>query len=241
MTSDGVSFNLTAFSDRLFAEGRLLSLAGKIKLARELHSLHADLAMAIESLDVLVATPIKSEDFRTVVTEFALLNNAIILYARATKVKSDERGGYDLRSRFTDQEKLAHKELIDLRDKAIAHFGSGGTYSGEWQAELVVLQTKGTATKPGIITRRQMIDRKLLERVRKQVCAAYNMMGFLSVEMLEKITEELNNVAANDPNFLEELRQHPLNLSLFMTSADAVESALSQFEGGYVRGIVRHG
>ena len=244
MTSDTATYNLTALSERLFAERRMLPLAGKIKRARELHSLATDLVLALESLDALdalIAAQSDGEDWKRVVTESALLNNAIILYVRATKTASDERGRCDLRSRFTQDEKLAHSELTDLRDGAIAHFGSGGTYSGEWQAELVVLQRNGEDMKPGVVTRRQMLDRKLVGRVRRQVAVAYGLMRTLSLEKLEEITVELNKVAADDPNFHKELLQHPLNMSVFLTSAEAAESALSQFAGGYASGIVRHG
>lgn len=150
MTVPDSTFNLTALADRLFAEKRLLPLADKIRRARDLHSLSADLAMALESLDALDAllkVPTATDDFGKIITESALLSNALVLYVRATKTTSNERGGFDLRSRFSEEEKVAHEELSDLRDKAIAHFGSGGSYRGEWQAELVILQFKGRRRK----------------------------------------------------------------------------------------------
>jgi hypothetical protein len=107
--------------------------------------------MALESLDaldVLLKAPTATDDFERIITESALLNNALVLYVRATKTTSQERGGFDLSSRFSAEERVTHKELSDLRDHAIAHFGSGGSYKGEWQAELVVLQFKGEDASP---------------------------------------------------------------------------------------------
>jgi hypothetical protein len=111
------AFNLTELGDRLLAEKRLLPLAGKIRRARDIHSLSADLMMAIESLDaldVLLAAPTAPEGLGKIITESALLNNALVLYGRATKTTSQIRGGFDLRSRFNEDERVVHEELSDF-------------------------------------------------------------------------------------------------------------------------------
>ena len=118
------TFNLTALSERLMTESRLKPLVGKIRRVQDLASLHTDLAIALESmdaLDVLVATP-DTSDINRHVTEAALLNSAIMLYARATKTTSKQRRNFDLRTRFSPEELVVHEELVDLRDEAIAHF-----------------------------------------------------------------------------------------------------------------------
>jgi hypothetical protein len=130
-------FNLTALSERLLKERRLKPLAGKIRRLKEIASMHADLMMARECLDALhvsLGEPPDTSDMRRSVTEASLLSNAVVLYARATKTTSDERRSHDLRAKFSAEEKIVHRELCDLRDKAITHFGSGGSYSGEWMA-----------------------------------------------------------------------------------------------------------
>jgi hypothetical protein len=244
MITPDSTFNLTALADRLFAEKRLLPLAGKIRRARDLHSLSADLTMALESLDALDALLVAStstDDFCRIITESALLNNALILYVRATKTTSEERVGFDLRSRFSEEEKVAHQELSDLRDSAIAHYGSGGSYRGEWQAELVILQFKGENAKPGVVTRRQTIDKKLAKRARKQIEVAQALLRALSLEKLSEVTDELKNAAAADPEFHKEICRHPLNLDIFMRSPDAGEMVRSSFEQVYVKGSMRHG
>ena len=63
MTCPDFTFNLTALADHLFEERRLLPLADKIRRARDLHSLSADLAMALESLDALLKAPTATSDF----------------------------------------------------------------------------------------------------------------------------------------------------------------------------------
>lgn len=242
MSDPDPTFNLTALSDRLFAEGRLLPLAGKIRRARDLHSLSTDLVMALEgldALDVLFNSPSVSGDYIKTAMELALLNNALVLYVRATKTESQQRGGFDLLSRFNELEKVAHKELTDLRDHAIAHFGSGGSYVGEWQAELVILQVRGEDAKPAVVTRRQMVDQKLAKRTRKQIEVALALLRALALEKLSEVTDEINKAGADDPAFHNELRQHLLNLDIFLTSDEAGQAARSSFDqGGYVKGIV---
>lgn len=243
MTTDDSTFNLTAFADYLFLERQRLPLADKIRRARDLHSLTADLEMALESLDALenlLTAQVETNDFNKAITQSALLNNALVLYVRATKTTSQERRGFDLNSRFSEEEKIVHKELIDLRDKAIAHFGSGGQYRGEWQAELVILQSKGEDAKPAVVTRRQTVDRELSKRARKQVAMAHALLRALSLEKLDEVTDALNKASSEDPEFYREIRRHPLNLNVFMASPDAGEMARSSFGRLYAKGIVRH-
>lgn len=237
------TFNLSALADRLSAENRMLSLVGKIRRSRDLHSLCTDLVMALESLNVFesqLKAPTDPNDHGKLITESALLNNAIILYVRATKTDSAERGGFDLRSRFNSAEKVIHKELSDIRDKAIAHFGSGGSYDGEWQAELVILQFNGPEAKTAVITRRQTIDRNLARRARTQIVTALNLLRTLYFEKLGEVTDEINGTVESDLDFYKEIKPHSLNLDLFMKSSEAADAARASFDTGYAKGIVSH-
>ena len=71
------TFNLTALSERLPKERRLKPLAGKIRRAQDLASLHADLMMASECMDALdaslAATP-GEDDMTRSITEASLLS-----------------------------------------------------------------------------------------------------------------------------------------------------------------------
>ncbi len=240
------SYDLTALSERLFAEGRLQPLAGKIQRAQDLASLHADLIMASECLDaleVLMAQSAADDDFAKNITGVSLLSNAVILYARATKTESDERRGFDLRSRFSPEEKVVHQELCDLRDKAIAHFGSGGSYTGEWKVERVVLDVTDAAdARVAVATRRKTVDKKLAGRARAQIEVARAFIRELSGEQINDVTEELNKVAAEDIEVInKDLRRHPINLPVVLTSPEAAANARAARSQSYVKGIVRHG
>ncbi len=196
---------------------------------------------SIDALDALLRSPKAPDDFHRAITESALLNNAVVLYARATKTTSEERAGYDLRHRFTEDEKIAHQELVDLRDSAIAHFGSGKSYAGLWQVDLVLLHVKPEAAKPAVATRRQTIDLKLAARARKQIEATLEMLRTESLNKLAELSAEIEKVASADDEFPNDLAKHPLNLPVFLSSDEAAAHALSGFDDQiYVKGIVSH-
>lgn len=259
-------YDLTALSERLFAEGRLRPLAGKIQRAQDLSSLHADLVMATEcldALDALLATPPQDDNLTKSITEASLLSNAVVLYARATKTTSDERRGYDPRDKFSPEQKIVHQELCDLRDKAIAHFGSGGSYTGEWKLERVVLDASvAEDVRVGVATRRKTVDKKLAARARSQIEFACELFRQLSRRQIDELTDELNKLAAADAELVNsEIHRHPLNLPMVLTSSDAlvriralpIEISVMRFEsrliaadqkaipshGGSVRGLRR--
>lgn len=241
MSSRDPTFNLTALADRLFREKRLPQLAHAIQRARDLYSLATDLKHALESLDAIDALgDVASDDFRGVITQSALMNNALVLYARATKTTSKERRGFDLATRFSAKQKVVHQELCDLRDRAIAHFGSGGSYRGEWQAELVVLQVKGREARPGLITRRKTLDKLLVQRAREQIEAASAHLAVATTEKFNELSAELDRAADDAPEFFKEVERHPLNLNVFLASPDAADVARASFDQGQAKGAVKH-
>jgi hypothetical protein len=235
------TFNLTALSDRLFDEKRMLPLAGKIRHARDLASIHTDLIMAIESLDALdqLFSEPPSDDFSRQITEFSLLINAVLLYARATKTTSKERVQFDILAKLTDAEKIVHQELVDLRDEAIAHFGSGGSYLGMWHVETVILQPSDQGLRVGVSTRRQIRDKKLAARARMQIEKAKALVQTASMKKIAEVTTDLSSMTVEEIE--KEIFSHPINLDIMLSSPDAaatVRSAANQ--GGYSKGVVRH-
>lgn len=223
MSSINLDFNLSAMADRLFAEQRLLPLAGKIRRVHELHSLTADLKMALDSLSILVSEILnRSEaDSRQKTLEASLLNNAIVMYARATKTSSDERKGFDIRSKFSEEQLVVHAEICDLRDKAVAHFGSGGSYSGQWQDDVVVFHLRDDAASTSALTVRQTVDRELVGRAYCQVKIAFDIMNAAYVDKHEEMWMAFDKMVADDPiNFImTEVFRHPFDLDLFAKSS----------------------
>jgi len=140
------------------------------------------------------------------------------------------------------QSRIVHQELCDLRDKAIAHFGSGGSYTGEWKVERVVLDATDAAdVRVAVATRRKTVDKNLAERARQQIDVACAFLRDLSREQIDVVTDELNALAAEDADLINrEISRHPLNLPIILTSPEAAANARAARHEGYVKGIVKH-
>ena len=91
-----------------------------------------------------------------------------------------------------------------------------------------------------MVTRRQIVDRNLVRRARQQIETALNLMRAVYYEKVAEITASIEAEAAADAKFSEEIRRHPLNLELFMKSADAADAARGSFGSGYAMGSVSH-
>lgn len=188
-----------------------------------------------------MSTPRENAETHRDAMESALLNTAIILYARATTTTSDERKGFDLRPRFTDDQRIVHQELMDLRNNAIAHFGSGGSYRGVWQSEVVILQPRGDGgARAGVVTRRQTMDKKLVQRARGQITVTHDLLAKIGIEKLGEVTTMLNKEVAADPQLAQLAHQYPLSLDAFLASSDAANEARSAVNKGFARGTVQH-
>ena len=231
------TFNLSRLASRLRLERRHIKLAGMIEKAVNLFSLHSDMKMAAESikaLSVLMSTPADPNDHQRRVTELALMNHAIVLYVRATKTKSKMRASFDLRSRFDQGQQDSHKELCDIRDDAIAHFGEGGSYAGEWQSELAILHLANDKPLPAVVSRRQTFDRLLVNRAKNQIDFAREMLVVVYNQTLRRVAEEISIAAVADNQFYKELEQHPLNLDVFMKSIEAADAVRASHRPGQI-------
>jgi len=212
------AYNLTALAQRLLKEGRKLDLANKILGAVDARSIAVDLTIALEACDALAFSLDNAmqqpANFRET-TEAALLSYLVILYARATKSSSDIRKQYDPRPKFNADEKQVHTELCDLRDQAIAHFGRGGSYTGDWTVELAILDIDHTV-RAAVVTRRLVVDRALLYRAKAQIARALEIINPLCTSRINLFIDAINAECVADPAFHKEVSQHPLNIAIFL-------------------------
>lgn len=215
------TFDLGAFARAVGRDGAHERLAGMIRRLISLHSLHTDLesaADALRALAALSAAPARPDDRERLTLESALLENAIVLYARATKSTSRERAGFDIRSRLSPAERQAHAEICDLRDEAVAHFGSGGSYRGQWKAKAAVFQMEEDGFRIGVVARRLAFDRDLLERMEAQIGRARAILGQAYEAQLDLLTTEFARLLDMDMPFARRLRDHPLDLAAWLGS-----------------------
>lgn len=236
-------FNLTAFADRLVKEDRKPEVARKIKAAVDARSIEVDLMLAREASEALTFSfdnPMNQPQQFREISEAALMSYALILYARATKSTSRIRKQYDPISSFTSSELKVHKELCDLRDHAIAHFGKGGSYVGNWVIEIAILDIADGVMKPAVVTRRQIVDRGLAARAHVQIGRALEIIQPVAVNRINAFTEALNVECSTDPEFYREILQHPLNPELFLGGEDQVEKLRQGRTQGQARSTFGH-
>jgi hypothetical protein len=239
VTTIGPTIDLGALARHLAGENRHRRLVGAIEKVVACHSLRSDLDIARETLDALdglLSVELESRETKRRIVEHALLCSAVVLYARATKTTSRSRRGFDPRAQFSDAQKAVHREICDLRDDAIAHFGTGGTYQGEWQSETAILQCLDGRWKVGTTTRRLSVDKPLTKRLRRQIDAA---LGIIQAEYRRRndaVAVALDEANA-DPEFASLLTSFPMDLGAFLKDPDAAVKALRGFhDGGLVKG-----
>ncbi len=61
----------------------------------------------------------------------ALLTHAVVVYSRASHTKAIERYDVGVIGAYSPQQREAHKVIVNLRDKVLAHFGPGGGWHDE--------------------------------------------------------------------------------------------------------------
>jgi hypothetical protein len=230
------TFDLTALSERLIGEDRFRQLAHKIRMAKGYASALMDLKLALDSLDALAVARPSEPQLDSGAVEIALLSNAIILYARATKTTSEKRPTIDLRSRFSDPEKKVHEELIDLRDKAIAHFGTGGSYQGLWCHERIILKMGSDSRKPVFVTERIVVDKSLVKRARPQIETAHKVLEQITIDELDSITTNLMELEQNG-FFEKEISLHPIVLDEVFADSAFIRPEANN--AGHAKKIVR--
>lgn len=232
------TFNLSAFADHLIETGQKSRLAWTIKNAVGLQSISVDLRMALEACDALefsLDTPMNQLPEYRETSEAALMNYIVLLYARAAKTSSEERKQFDPRAHLTPEELTVHKELCDLRDLAVAHFGGGGSYVGNWVREFAILEG-GEMPRAGVVSRRQIIDRFLIRRARAQIVRVIEIVDPIVMERIEGITAALSAEVNADPKFRDEVHRYPINMDVFLGSAEQAVEMQSTPNGGRARG-----
>lgn len=128
-------YNLSELATVLSADGQHPDLVEAIERAAAVSSAHRDLREALLGLNLLRRlthagdeTPLSDDDMTTIVG--SLMTNAIILYARATDTKPIARRKWFGEGKLPTDLRAVHRELMQLRDKEIAHFGKGEPVDG---------------------------------------------------------------------------------------------------------------
>lgn len=116
----------------------LLSISFDLEQALAMTKFHFSRASELVNSIEDFATPKAISDEEGFI-DAALATQIIIWYARCTDTTSDERGRFDPRRFYNDEEIAWHEAIIELRNTAIAHFGAGAHGSGPWAGDQLLL------------------------------------------------------------------------------------------------------
>lgn len=236
-----VTFDLGAFAANSIAKRQFPEIVVAIGETSRIHSLRTDALHAEECFTILDDIPVSAASESDALREHSLLCNAIVLYARA-KTASSHRKSFDLRKRMNDDQRQVHKELCDLRDDAIAHFGPGKHFRGEWLRETVVLQFQaGKPGRVGGVSRRITMDKGLVKRGRLQTSAVRSMFEGLFAVQSTRLSTMINNAAEIDSKLGNALQDYSIDLGAYLGSRAAAMHAAGSHDVGQASGVIYHG
>lgn len=146
-----VHLNLSeTFKNEKSPQGR--KLRGLIEQYQARRGAHADLQLAEKCMSSLAhldsgefLTAYK-QDEQTSTLGQALFTSALIIYARCAQTESKERSNFSVRPFLSAEEKEHHDQLMDLRNKVIAHFGYGRHLARAWNEDVVTLSLTDEGT-----------------------------------------------------------------------------------------------
>jgi hypothetical protein len=238
-------YDLGAFAAALAAKGSNRALAGMIRTAIDLHSLITDLQMAEDACEQMLVLLAGDYDYIAASARdtlaMSLLTQAILMYARGTKTGSKARKTIDVRSSFDAAQRAVHREICDLRDDAVAHFGGGGSYEGPvWVDETAFLVARPEGFRAAVVTKRIALNRELVVKLRDQTRAALAAMRIRREDCHSRMIGELDRAAADNPKLSQILHRHPLDLASLLGTEEAARQALQSLESGDARGRVIH-
>ena len=122
-------FDLTAAASELSANPRAEPFIKAVRKFQSAISVSNDLAQVKESVDEL--QKMRDDVSGSAHIARALLTHAVVVYSRASHTKAVERYDVGVIGAYSPEQREAHKIIVTLRDKVLAHFGAGGGWHDE--------------------------------------------------------------------------------------------------------------
>lgn len=233
-------FDLGKFANELKRRSQHKPLIQAIWDALDTHSAQGDLHSASDATTALRNLHSRDlPDLESHAIALALLSNAIILYSRATATKQTARKTFDIRARFDSEQKVVHQELYDLRNDAIAHFGTGKSYSGpSWIRETALFCVGPEGSRVGISTRRFTFDAGVVDRISAQIDAARKILEDLRKEKSVACATVLNRALKGNTELLTLLCSFPFDPSDFHGGDAETDAFYASLQSGHERVFV---
>lgn len=232
--------DLFAVADRLEFDPRFNRLRPTLKKAARMSSCVNDLRQSLACFEALQASfgaALPEQNPNDWIIPDALLNQTIILYARATSTngKGGERGPTGIAEQLDADQLKDHETLLLLRNRVIAHVYPGQVVSGKvWREEKVFLVKNQFGITPLAGTKRISFDPHIFYVIARQIPFALQIVKLRLDEELDKAFQIINNT---DIPFgiLSQCLVNPVD---FYGSEDAVLGILSGMDAGFGAGII---
>ena len=181
--------DLAAFAAALPPEFK--SLKGKARRWFHRHSCDADLGVAESYLaDAVRWNSTKRESLLH--AKGALLQSAVIHYARAFDPASKHRSQIKIEPYLDEAATISHGTLIDLRHESLAHFGPAGEDGTPWSEDIPALIIEGDQWQTMIASRRSLYRDALVKKFLEHLQIVRPIVRELSEESKAIFSKALN-------------------------------------------------
>lgn len=138
----GDRYDLSVLTRKLKHKGKYKKVCGLIDRMRSIGSCLADIRVARSAIQLLINefVDVPEEETRQRDSDAllggGLFTQAVIFYARATDTSSNSRRPSGISGKLPEDLVLMHKEVMALRNDAMAHFGDAGD---GWSSDATVM------------------------------------------------------------------------------------------------------
>ncbi|ODA95175.1 hypothetical protein BFX40_21400 [Mesorhizobium sp. SEMIA 3007] len=206
------AFDLTAVVDKLDRRHHK-------DLIRAIRAFHAVESVELDLIDVAASVKLlkdidKGISDTTSHTGSALLTHAVIIYARATHSQAISRFNVGVTGAYNDALKARHLEIIDLRNKCIAHFGPGKDL---WHDEHVIYVETAKGNRLTVTHRRTNFSLGTIENLGALVAAAIPHVKKLQLDRAAELASILRKANKQAWNLID---RHEFDLEAFFSTPE---------------------
>ena len=195
---------LEDIADRLSDKARSWRLRGLSKQVVNSHSCLADLRYAKQILDLLdrnwAAQGI--EEYQALLIQHSLTCNAVILYCRATVGGGGGggRGSIDITPKLSSEAKETHKQIVEFRNKIIAHVHVGHDLHGyAWNPSYAVVLSEPDGWTIGAVSRPLSLQEPISNALKANVPAALDIVQARHEKYIDLVASLLQGLDDHDP------------------------------------------
>jgi hypothetical protein len=141
----------------------------------------------------------------------ALLQSAVIHYARAFDPASRHRSHIDIERHLNPSASEMHNLLIDLRHESLAHFGPAGDEETPWSEDIPAILIDGKNWQTLIASRRSLYRYELVNRFLNHLKIVRPIVTKLSEQSKEKFSKTFEKYWLEDSNFQYLLIQNEMD------------------------------